>query len=204
LPSDARSGAGRNRLAELRCRHGGARILSTLLILLLSLVAPLSWAPAQGTAAPATETLDAAAARQRVIDIVNQPVTHLPRTAEAGIFSPGWFHDGAIKPDFNNVDVRATQEFTYDSSSYVTSDLNPSEMFVGRDLEFNAMTKYFYTDRTLPKKRLSEAEMLEINRLYRIIGRDEHAVAMRWLMAGSLVLALLLAASFFLLVRRPR
>jgi hypothetical protein len=32
------------------------------------------------------------------------------------------------------------------------------------------MTKYFITDRSVPKKKLTEAEMLEINRLYRIIG----------------------------------
>jgi hypothetical protein len=37
-------------------------------------------------------------------------------------------------------------------------------------LEFNAQTKYFYTDRSLPKKKLTEAEMEEINQLYRIIG----------------------------------
>jgi hypothetical protein len=39
------------------------------------------------------------------------------------------------------------------------------------------MTKYFYTDRSVPKKRLTEAEMLEINRLYRIIGHDEEQLA---------------------------
>ena len=39
------------------------------------------------------------------------------------------------------------------------------------------MTKYFYTDRTLPKKKLSETELLEINRLYRIIGRCERELA---------------------------
>src|SRR6185312_13200587 len=44
-------------------------------------------------------------------------------------------------------------------------------MFRGRDLEFNAMTKLFYTNRMLPKKRLTETEMLEINSLYRVIGR---------------------------------
>jgi hypothetical protein len=33
------------------------------------------------------------------------------------------------------------------------------------------MTKYFYLDRTLPKKKLTEAEMLEINKLYRVIGQ---------------------------------
>ena len=36
------------------------------------------------------------------------------------------------------------------------------------------MTKYFYTDRSVPKKRLTEAEMLEINKLYRVIGHYQH------------------------------
>ena len=88
-------------------------------------------------------------------------------------FSQGWFHEGATKPHFRTVDIRKTQEFPYDQSPYVTSDLNPGVVFVGRQLEFNAMTKYFYADRSVPKKRLTEAEMLEVNRLYHIIGRCE-------------------------------
>jgi hypothetical protein len=50
-------------------------------------------------------------------------------------------------------------------------------MFRGRDLEFNPMTKYFYRDLSLPKKRLTEEEMLEVNRLYRIIARGEQRPA---------------------------
>jgi hypothetical protein len=122
---------------------------------------------------------------QRVIEIVNQPITHLPRSGPVGLFSPGWFHPGAIKPDFDTVDIHATQEFPY--QGHVTSNLNPTEMFIGSELEFNPMTKYFYTDRTLPKKRLSDAEMVEINDLYRVIGRDEHALFTRWLTIGALV-----------------
>src|SRR5262249_55638151 len=57
--------------------------------------------------------------------------------------------------------------------TYVTSDVAPTEMFAADELEFNIMTKYFYADRTLPKKRLTEAEMEEINRLYRIVGAGE-------------------------------
>ncbi len=107
----------------------------------------------------------------RVKEIVNQPVAAFPRDldAQVSVYRPGWFHPGAIKPDFSNVDVRKTQEFPYARHEYVTSDVTPSVMFRGRDLEFNSMTKYFYTDRSLPKKRLTEEEMLEVNRLYRII-----------------------------------
>ncbi|MEI9407306.1 hypothetical protein [Mesorhizobium salmacidum] len=111
--------------------------------------------------------LEAGRAERRVVEIVNQPITHLPRSGPVSVFAPGWFHPGATTPDFNNVDVRSTQELTYEG--HVTSDLNPTEMFIGSELEFNAMTKYFYTDRTLPKKRLSNSEMIEINGLYRVM-----------------------------------
>jgi hypothetical protein len=145
---------------------------------------------------------EGAHATQAVIDIVNQPVTHLPRTAAAAVFSPGWFHPGAIRPDFATVDVRQTQELVYDKDTYVTSDLNPSEMFLGGELEFNAMTKAFYVDRTLPKKRLSEAEMLRINELYRAIAHSDQTMTRWWTtVAGLAVLGLALAAAPLLVFR---
>ena len=61
----------------------------------------------------------------------------------------------------------------YARHEYVTSNLNPGVDFVGAELEFNSMTKFFYSDRSVPKKKLAESEMLEINRLYRIIGQCE-------------------------------
>jgi hypothetical protein len=114
---------------------------------------------------------------QRVVQIVNQPVKAYVRSSDAlvSVYSPGWFHEGAMRPDFDTVDVRKTQEFNY-KDQYVSSDLNPGIMFLGRDLEFNSMTKYFYVNRSLPKHRLTEAQMIEINSLYRIIGRCEKAI----------------------------
>ena len=111
----------------------------------------------------------------RVEQIVNQPVIPLTQTPEMEVstYSPGWFHPGADRPDFKTVDIRATQDLRFAKNQYVTSDLNPGVVFLGKDLEFNSKTKYFYTDRSLPKKKLTEAEMLEINRLYRVIARDE-------------------------------
>ncbi|TAL82148.1 MAG: hypothetical protein EPN75_02845 [Beijerinckiaceae bacterium] len=144
---------------------------------------------------------ETARAEQSVIAIVNQPITHLPRFKPDGVFSPGWFHPGAIKPDFNHVDVRATQEFPYDGYIHVTSNLNPSEMFIGSELEFNPMTKYFYRDRSLPKKRLSDAEMIEINSLYRVIGRDAQMLPTQWLTLAGLVAAAL-CLGFALLLKR--
>jgi hypothetical protein len=104
------------------------------------------------------------------------------------VFSPGWFHPGAARPDFNNADVRTTQAHPYDGPGYVTSDLNPGIVFDGSQLEFNPQLKYFYTDRSVPKKKLSEEEMLEINRLFRVIGGCEqqlNAVVIRNLAANT-------------------
>lgn len=184
------------------------------IFLLLSLISCLL---SEAIAAPSIDRpqlsnaqLDAAAAqaKQRVIEIVNQPIAHLPRTEEAAVFSPGWFHPGAVRPDFSKVDIRATQELTYAGDRYVTSDLNPTEMFVGNDLEFNAMTKYFYVDRTLPKARLSEGEMIEINNLYRIIGRDEEAETGLWRHIMFLMtwvgVGIALVAGFLLIRQRMR
>ena len=114
---------------------------------------------------------------QGVIKIVNQPARAYARTAGLSVsVYPYWFHPGASIPDFDTVDVRKTQDLHYANQPYVTSDLNPNVVFMGRDLEFNSMTKLFYVDRSLPKHRLSEAEMLEVNRLYRIIGRCQRDI----------------------------
>jgi hypothetical protein len=112
---------------------------------------------------------------QRVLQIVNQPVRTFPRTARMRVatYNQGWFHPGATKPNFNTVDIRQSQELVYATNQYVTSDLNPGVVFLGAELEFNAMTKLFYTNRSLPKHKLSEAEMIEINQLYRVIDRCE-------------------------------
>jgi len=118
-------------------------------------------------------------AMARVKRIVNQPVTTLRMTDDMDVFvlSENWFHPGAMRPDFNNVDIRPTQDLFYAQHHYMSSPANPGLCFLGSELEFNSMTKFFYTDRSLPKKKLTEAEMLEINRLYRIIGQCETKIA---------------------------
>src|SRR5262249_939427 len=118
-------------------------------------------------------------AKARVRQIVNQPVTRLARQPgmHVNVFTEGWFHEGASHPSYSTVDVRTTHELPYAQLGYVASHLNPGYVFIGAQLEFNSQLKYFYTDRTVPKKKLTEAEMLEINRLYRIIGRCERELA---------------------------
>jgi hypothetical protein len=111
-----------------------------------------------------------------VNQIVNQPVPFVPRTREnwnqCAWFADAWFHPGAITPDFANVDVRKTQETkNYEDYPYASSNFTPDRAFVASDIEFNSMTKFFYQDRSLPKKKLTEDEMVEINRLYRIIAK---------------------------------
>lgn len=136
---------------------------------------PAAQIPAVSTNSPAEQMaalqLQLTNAWQRVLAIVNQPVAAYRRTSDyrVSVYSPGWFHPGAETPDFNTVDVRQSQQLIY-TNEWVSSDISPGMMFKGRDLEFNAMTKLFYTNRSLPKKRLTEAEMVEINSLYRVIG----------------------------------
>lgn len=82
----------------------------------------------------------------KVQDIVNQPVTHLKRTpemADVAYYQDGWFHPGAVTPDFDHVDVRASQQLVYQGHQYVTSDANPGEVFLGSELEFNAHDQVF-------------------------------------------------------------
>lgn len=183
-----------------------------VLCLLPALMAGMP-ARAQNDAQQAALRQEMTAAIEKVAAIVNQPITRLPRTSVANEFSPGWFHQGATKPDFNKVDIRKTRKLSYAQFSYVTSDLNPTEMFIGRELEFNPMTKYFYIDYTTPKKRLSEAEMVEINRLYRIIGHCEKQLGrtssgpaspgMHPALPGALGGLALLGTIFFLKRKKP-
>ncbi|HZV35696.1 MAG TPA: hypothetical protein VFB72_14070 [Verrucomicrobiae bacterium] len=158
------------------------------IFLLVTAIGPCLFAQQDATNSPAAGTKEEqiAAAKQemsnavsRVCEIVNRPVKAYVRQGDISVskYSPGWFHPGATKPDFNTVDVRKTQEFPYADKRFVTSDLNPGIVFVGQDLEFNSMLKYFYTNRTLPKRKLTEDEMLEINKLYRTIGKCEGDIA---------------------------
>jgi hypothetical protein len=141
------------------------------------LCAFISSAQSATNALPDTNSVNAEmqTAIHQVEAIVNQvvPAYHEKPGMHVGRYDY-WFHPGAATPKFGTVDVRASQELPYSKFQYVASDLNPGLVFIGSQLEFNAMTKYFYTNRSLPKKRLTEAEMIEINRLYRVIGHCKH------------------------------
>jgi hypothetical protein len=114
----------------------------------------------------------------KVRQIVNQPVPSNPQTEdmEVSVYQGGWFHPGAMTPDYKNADVTKTQDLNYAHSTYVSSTINPGTVWLGRDLEFNSQLKFFYTDRSVPKKKLTLAEMQEINQLYRTIADCEDKI----------------------------
>jgi hypothetical protein len=169
--------------------RGLIRHVGIALLIVFAVSGPVS-AQSSSDQNPATtnstpETVDALRleltnAWHQVETIVCQPVAAFRRDPgyDVSVYGPGgWFHPGAMTPDFNSVDVRKSQELPYAAHPWVSSDITPNMMFRGSDLEFNSMTKLFYTNRSLPKKRLSEAEMLQINSLYRTIGHCQSVIA---------------------------
>jgi len=185
--SIARGRPGVNRAGNSRLRPNGfgrfaPRVALAALVVSTGLAAT---AAADSSQEPPTKEAQIAAIKSvmektvhRIQEIAGQPVTRLARTPDMDVtLFPGWFHPGAMRPNFNSVDVRATQEFPYDKFGYVASDQNPNVVFIGHELEFNSMIKLFYADRSCPKRKLSEPAMLEINHLYRILGRSEQQLA---------------------------
>jgi hypothetical protein len=131
----------------------------------------------------ATLRKELANALEQVKEIINQPVPTVPITPEiekkVARWGDIWFHPGSGMPDFNYGDIRKTQDTAmYEKHEFITSNQNPGVAFPGDQVEFNAATKFFYVDRSLPKKRLTEEEMLEVNRLYRVIGSCQARLAL--------------------------
>jgi len=110
---------------------------------------------------------------ERVKQIVNQPAFSVPIKEGMNVtwWSDIWFHPGVSEPDYGIVDITKSQQFPYSKCEYVASNQHPDIAFLASDLEFNPWTKFFYTDWSVPKKRLTRSEMAEVNRLYRAIGR---------------------------------
>ena len=118
---------------------------------------------------------------RRVREIVNQPVTQVEVTQGMKIARfPIWFHPGAGTPNFDTDDVRTTESsanYSDPNYDYAACPMHPGIAFLMSDMAFNSATKIFYVDRSVPKKKLAEYELLEINKLYRVIGRDLHELA---------------------------
>jgi len=53
----------------------------------------------------------------------------------------------------DNVDVRKTQDLSnYSRYEYVSSNMTRTVAYPGGELEFNSMTKFFYTDRSVRRR----------------------------------------------------
>jgi hypothetical protein len=145
--------------------------------------APVAKAPSQAPV-PADEgavTPQVADARAKLGEalakaraMINQPVTSYPMTeelrAKASLYEDGWFHPGADIPNFIDIHIERSQEPYGSQYEWVTSNLTPGLVFRSADCEYNAATKFFYMDRTVPKKKLTQPEMLRLDAIYHQIG----------------------------------
>ncbi len=98
-------------------------------------------------------------AYQRVLAIVNQPVHTFPRAANMEVSHyPAWFHDGAITPDFNTVDIRQTQEFPYTNAPYAICDLVPGVAFVWQGIGIQLHDQVFPLYESVPAQSTGSSE----------------------------------------------
>ncbi len=112
------------------------------------------------------------AVTQQIQAIVNQTPTTRPDKVGSTV-SIG-FHAGAIKPNFKAItlpELKRGREF-YNAETAWMQDA-PNVFYLARETEFNPMTKYFYTDRSKAKKRLSDAEYDRLLVLYHRLGELE-------------------------------
>ncbi len=105
---------------------------------------------------------------KEIQNIVNQ----LPMRIEASGVSKGAFlwvaPEMPGKPDLGRItleDFRRNQELKY-SRRLVRREVDPVEYYQGDDTEINLNTIFFYTDRSRPKKKLSDSEYLQLVTLY--------------------------------------
>ncbi len=112
---------------------------------------------------------------RQVQGIVNQtpPVVVKPPGATE-VYGYG-YHPGANRPDYNANNLQSTRELW--KGEYVYINEVPGVYYRSADCEFNPQTKYFFTSRNVPKKRLSDAEYQELTRLYHLLGQQEKAIA---------------------------
>ena len=114
-----------------------------------------------------------AAVTEEIEEIVNQSppvVTQPPRGASV---YHSEFDPGATKPDFNSADLLSTRQTLHGDYLYMNSA--PGVYYRSAECEFNPQTKYFITNRDVPKKKLTDAEYGELTRLYRVLGHDQDA-----------------------------
>ena len=111
----------------------------------------------------------------RVRGIVNQTPPTVPKPpASAEVYHYG-YHPGALTPDYAHADLFSTRELW--NGDYAYMDTAPGVYYRSADCEFNPQTKFFITNRNVPTKKLTDAEITEIVRLYRTIAADQQLLA---------------------------
>lgn len=115
--------------------------------------------------------LKRARTEDRIRTLVNQPPPGVPRTVRMRVqtISGAWYPETATAPDYATADVRTSQQKNYDGRGYLATGSNPGLAYFGDELEFNPVLNYFYVDRSVPKRKLTSAEMDQINGLFREI-----------------------------------
>ena len=112
---------------------------------------------------------------RQVQAIVNQTPPVVPKTAGAESYHYG-YHPGAEKPDYDAADSLQSKRELW-KGEFVNMDDAPGVFYRSSECEFNPQTKFFYLNRSLPKKKLSDAEYHELTRLYHLLGQQEKTVA---------------------------
>jgi hypothetical protein len=128
--------------------------------------------PMPTSVSEARRKLETALASAR--EIINQPVQGTPVTPQmllkAEQHLDGWDYLPAQTPNFIEAHIEDTQWVDSAGTEWVTCNLTPGLAFPLKNLETNAQTRFFYTDLTLPKKRLTAEEMAQLDVIYHQIG----------------------------------
>jgi hypothetical protein len=161
-----------NLLQEALSRYQATKTFAQISALAKPQFARVSPAEIERSLASRPVVSEAQTVTNEIQAIVNQTPTVLP--AKVGTTTWIGFHAGAMKPNFRSITLdelkRGRQFYTVDSTSM---DGAPTVFYVARETEFNPMTKFFYTDRTKAKKRLSDAEYDRLLVLYHRLGEIE-------------------------------
>ncbi|MBE7210460.1 MAG: hypothetical protein INR65_05530, partial [Gluconacetobacter diazotrophicus] len=106
--------------------------------------------------------------------IVNQVPPMVPKPP-AGAEVYGYdYHPGANPPDYDATNLVGTRELWKGEYVYIQSV--PNVYYRAADCEFNPQTKFFFTSRTVPKKKLTDTEYAELTRLYHLLGQQQKAI----------------------------
>ncbi len=112
---------------------------------------------------------------RKVQAIVNQTPPIVPKPADDAEVYHYSYHPGANAPDYDAENLLATREIWKGEYAYIEGV--PNVYYRSAECEFNPQTKYFYTSRTVPKKKLSDAEYGELTRLFHLLGQQQKAMA---------------------------